>query len=91
MSTSLTLGAIWALIAAIVALLPMRLQLRPGIVLLVSAPLLIVFIGVQHGLWIAGLGVLAFISMFRNPLRYLLRKALGKPTPLPPELQRRKP
>lgn len=53
-----------------------------------SAPLLLVWIGWVHGwLWLA-LGLFAFLSMFRNPLRYFLRRALGRPAPLPKELEK---
>lgn len=91
MSLSLTLGAIWAILATIVALLPMRHQFKPGATLLVLAPALIFYIGTQHGFWIAGLGLFAFLSMFRNPLLYYARKAMGKPVTLPKELVRDKP
>jgi hypothetical protein len=73
------LAAIWALAAAVVALLPMRLQYLPGSLLMLAAPVLIAAIGWQFG-WIAGLAALAaFVSMFRNPLRYLWRRARGLP------------
>lgn len=74
MSAALITGALWVLASAVVALLPMRRQYAPGVVLLVMAPLLILWIGWMHG-WIwAVLGLFAFVSMFRNPLRYLWRK-----------------
>jgi len=88
MSLSLILAAIWAVLGTITALLPMRRQFIPGVTLLFFAPVLVIFIGMQHGFWIAGLGLLAFLSMFRNPLRYLVRKAMGKPTQLPKELRK---
>ena len=69
----------------------MRRQFLPGIALLLSAPFLLAFLGVQHGIWITLLGLLAFASMFRNPLIYLGRKALGRPAPLPKEFERHKP
>jgi hypothetical protein len=71
-------GALWAIAATIVALLPMRMQFPPGIILLISAPVLILWIGATHG-WIwAALGLAAFLSMFRRPLWYLVRKAVGR-------------
>ena len=91
MSLSLILAALWAIAATITALLPMRAQFVPGGALLLAAPGLLIFIGVQHGLWVTLLGLLAFASMFRNPLIYLVRRALGLPTHLPRELERRKP
>lgn len=88
MSTPLILGALWVIASALTAMLPMRRQMVPGIALLVSAPVLLVWIGRVHGwLWLA-LGFLAFLSMFRNPLLYFARRALGRPAPLPKELEK---
>lgn len=88
MSLPLVIGALWVIASAIVAMLPMRLQMVPGIALLVAAPMLLVWIGWVHGwLWLA-LGLFAFVSMFRNPLRYFLRRALDLPAPLPKELEK---
>lgn len=88
MSTPLILGCVWVLIAAVTAMLPMRRQMAPGLALLIAAPVLLVWIGWVHGwLWLA-FGVFAFVSMFRNPLIYFLRRALGRPAPLPKELEK---
>lgn len=88
MSLPLILGALWVIASAIVAMLPMRAQMVPGVALLVAAPILLVWIGWAHGwVWLA-LGVIAFVSMFRNPLRYFARRALGRPAPLPKELEK---
>ncbi|SPF76526.1 hypothetical protein ALP8811_01534 [Aliiroseovarius pelagivivens] len=78
MSPSLIAAALWAIAATIVALLPMRMQFPPGILLLISAPFLIVWIGATHGWVWAALGLAAFLSMFRRPLWYLARKAVGR-------------
>jgi len=85
LSYSLLLGCLWVLASAIVAMLPMRRQYAPGLLLLIAAPVLLGFIGYQHGWAWAAVGLFAFISMFRNPLRYLAKKALGMETNLPPE------
>ena len=88
MSMPLILGCLWVLVAAATAMLPMRRQMVPGLALLVAAPVLLVWIGWVHGwLWLA-FGLFAFLSMFRNPLLYFLRRALGKPAPLPRELDK---
>lgn len=88
MSTSLILGCVWVLAAAVTAMLPMRRQVVPGLALLAAAPVLLVWIGYQHGwLWLAA-GLFAFLSMFRNPLLYFLRRATGRPAPLPRELEK---
>lgn len=74
MSAPVLLGALWALAATGVALLPMRRQYAPGLALLAAAPLLIGWLWALHG-WMAGLAALAaFVSMFRNPLRYFWRR-----------------
>ena len=83
MSLPMLLGCLWVFAATITALLPYRKQFPPGIALLVVAPILLVWIAWTHGLWIGAVGVLAFVSMFRNPLRYFARRALGKPTEVP--------
>lgn len=77
MSLSLVLGCLWVVAAAVVAFLPYRMQFPPGILLLLAAPVLIGFLGYQHGALAAGIAFAAFASMFRNPLRFLLRKAFG--------------
>jgi hypothetical protein len=52
----------------------------PGVLLLAAAPLLLIWIGSAHGWLWAGFGLFAFVSMFRNPLIYFARRALGLPT-----------
>lgn len=78
MSTALIVSALWVIAAALVALLPMRMQFPPGFVLLIAAPFLILWIGAEHGWLWAALGLAAFLSMFRRPLWYLVRKAAGR-------------
>lgn len=80
---------IWALAATLTALLPMRRQMVPGLFLLAAAPLLIGWIWIVHGWLPAVLALLAFGSMFRNPLIYLFRRLTGRPAPVPAELERR--
>jgi ABC-type transport system involved in cytochrome c biogenesis permease component len=88
MSLPLLLGCLWVLGAALTALLPMRGQMLPGMTLLLTAPVLILWIGAAHGwIWVLP-AVLAFASMFRNPLRYLWARARGQTPDLPPELRR---
>lgn len=77
MTTSVILAAIWVLLATCVAFLPMRRQYLPGSVLLAAAPVLIVWLGFDHGWVVAVAAALAFVSMFRNPLVYFWRKWLG--------------
>ena len=84
-SPPLLIGALWVLASAIVAMLPMRYQYAPGICLLIAAPILIIWIGAVHG-WVFGaIGLFALLSMFRHPLVYLTKKALGRPGTQPRE------
>ena len=88
MSLSLILGCLWVLAATVTAMLPMRRQFPPGIVLLVAAPVLLGFVFYQHGWMAFTLTLLAFLSMFRNPLIYFARKWTGRPVALPGEEDR---
>jgi hypothetical protein len=82
-SAPLILSCLWVLASALTAMLPMRLQYVPGIALLIAAPMLLVWLGLTLGAWIALAGALAVVSMFRNPLIYLTRRALDKPAHKP--------
>lgn len=83
MTLSLILGSLWVLAAAMVALLPMRHQYAPGIMLLVIAPVLLGWIAWNHGIWIFAFGLFAFLSMFRNPLIYFWRCGRGEKPEIP--------
>ena len=88
MSWPLILGCVWVLAAAATAMLPMRRQMVPGLTLLAAAPVLLVWIAYVHGwLWLA-IGLFAFLSMFRNPLLYFLRRAMGRPARLPKDMEK---
>ncbi|MGI9390509.1 MAG: DUF2484 family protein [Boseongicola sp.] len=76
MSLPLMFGCAWVLLATFVAALPMRRQFPPGIALLIAAPVILSWIAWEHGFWIFGAGLIAFISMFRHPLRYFLRRTM---------------
>lgn len=81
MSLSLILAFLWVLAATLTAFLPMRHQYRPGLALLIAAPLLIVYLGVENGWWLAPAATAGFLSMFRNPLIYLFKRATGRAQP----------
>ena len=83
MSLSLIAACFWVLIAALVAMLPMRLQYPPGITLLILVPFGLGWIAYDHGWLYALAGFLAFASMFRNPLIYFWRRAFGKTSEVP--------
>lgn len=77
----------WVFAASIVAMLPMRHQYVPGIGLLIIAPILILWVGISMAWWAGVLAFAAFVSMFRNPLRYFLAKVRGQNPQLPPEFR----
>lgn len=83
MSVTLIFGCLWVLASAIVALLPMRRQYVPGVALLIAAPVLLAWIAMTHGMWIFAVGLFAFVSMFRNPLIYVFRRARGEQPEVP--------
>lgn len=77
MSLILVLACLWVLAATLVAFLPMRLQYVPGSALLLAAPVLLVFIALEHGVGLTLFGLFAVLSLFRRPLLYYWRKAFG--------------
>lgn len=81
--TSGVAAILWVLAATVTAFLPYRRQFPPGITLLVLAPVVIVWIGYEHGWFWVLPALLAFLSMFRNPLIYMARRAMGRPVQRP--------
>jgi hypothetical protein len=77
---------LWVFASAICAMLPIRHQYIPAVILLIAAPILIITIGVQISPWVAIAAVVAFLSMFRNPLRFIWAKLRGQNPHLPPEM-----
>jgi len=61
----------------------MRRQYLPGIILLIMAPVLIIWLGYDFGWWWSGAAFLAFVSMFRNPLRYIFARLRGQSPQVP--------
>lgn len=80
---SLIAASAWVLLATAVAFLPMRHQYAPGLALLIAAPCLLGWIAWDHGGWLFAAGTLAFVSMFRNPLIYLVRRIRGERPEIP--------
>ena len=81
--TLLWLCILWVFASVGVAMLPMRRQYVPGVILLIAAPVLIVMMGLQWGWIVAALGLAAFLSMYRNPLRYILARLRGERPEIP--------
>jgi len=80
-------ACLWVVASAGVAMLPMRRQYVPGVMLLAAAPVLIGWLWAVHGAVVGLIAVFGFVSMFRNPLRYFAKRALGMPVDLPQELR----
>ena len=78
MTPVLVLACLWVLAAATVAMLPMRYQYAPGLALMIAAPVLVFFLIRDFGIVAGVLATLAFLSMFRNPLRYYLKRAFER-------------
>lgn len=85
MSAPLILACIWVLVATGTALLPLRRQMVPGLALLLTAPVLLVWIGVAHGVWVVLAALAGVVSLLRRPLWYLARRAAGVPVGRPHE------
>ncbi len=81
--TLLAISCFWVLAATVVALLPMRFQYVPGVLLMLAAPALIYLISRDVALWAGIAAAFAFISMFRNPLRYFAKRAMGGKVEVP--------
>lgn len=75
--------SLWVLASAVVAMLPMKRQYLPGVILLLAAPVLILLLGLRFGWVVALLASLAFVSMYRNPLRFLWARLCGKTPEVP--------
>ncbi len=78
MTPSIIIAALWVLASTVTALLPMKHQYKPGVALLVVAPFIIVWLGYENGWWWSGVAAASFVSMFRNPLRYIFAKLRGQ-------------
>lgn len=83
MTWSALIACFWVLAATVTALLPMRRQYVPGITLLGLAPVLIIWLGYDFGWGWSVAAVLAFASMFRNPLRYIFARLRGHHPEIP--------
>ena len=88
MSLPVVIACLWVLAAAGTAMLPMRAQMVPGTLLLIAAPVLIVWLGWAHGGWWVVVGLLALGSVFRNPLIYFYKRARGEHPEIPREFRR---
>ena len=78
MTLSLLLACVWAILATITAFMPMRLQYVPGLMLLILAVPLLIFIGIQHSAWVVLAALAGLVSMFRRPLWFLGRHLLRR-------------
>jgi hypothetical protein len=82
-NAAIIIGALWVVASAIVAFLPMKHQYVTGIMLLVLAPVLIIWLAFVYGLLVGAVALFAFVSMFRNPLIYIYRRLRGETPEVP--------
>ena len=83
MNAAIIIGALWVVALAIVAFLPMKHQYVTGIMLLVLAPVLIIWLAFVYGLLVGAVALFAFVSMFRNPMIYIYRRLRGETPEVP--------
>ena len=81
--TVIWLAIAWVFTSVGVAMLPVRRQYYPALALLIAAPVLIIMAGMQYGWVFSVLGLAAFVSMFRNPLRYIAARLRGEHPEIP--------
>ncbi|MBL4811748.1 MAG: DUF2484 family protein [Rhodobacteraceae bacterium] len=81
-------ACIWVLCATATAFMPMRWQMFVVPVLALAAIGVLIAIGMAHGWVYVALGLIAFASMFRHPLRYGWAKLRGQNPQLPEELRK---
>ncbi|MEP3295012.1 MAG: DUF2484 family protein [Pseudoruegeria sp.] len=80
MSISLFVACLWVCAVSVVAMLPMRFQFVPGLVLLLVSPVLLTYLAMEHGPWLCLAGLIAVLSMYRRPLSYYLRRLMRHKT-----------
>ncbi len=78
MSPVLILSCLWVVAATAVAFLPIRVQIVPGVALLLAAPVLLYFLARDYGLVVLVIALGAVVSMFRRPLLYPIRRRLRR-------------
>lgn len=81
--TLVWLSIAWVFASAATAMLPIRRQFIPASILLLAALVLIIMAGMQYGWVYSLLGFAAFVSMFRNPLRYIAARLRGEHPEIP--------
>lgn len=80
--SAVLVAAVWALAVNLVAMLPHnRLHFTLGGILLLCFPVVLWFIGQAFGGWAVFAIVLVGLSLYRLPLVYYVKKALGKHEP----------
>ena len=83
MTLSFIAACVWVLVGAVTAAFPIRYQIVPGSILLLTAIPLMIWIGAENGWHWTGIGLLAFLSMFRRPLLHLLAWLRGEHPEIP--------
>lgn len=78
MTAPIVAACVWVVAATAVAFLPMRVQRILGLPLVAAALALIIWLSRAVSPWIGVAALAAFVSMFRKPLIYFVKRLLGK-------------
>lgn len=83
MTPSLIALCLWALAATATAFLPIRKQIIPGTILGLGGLAILAWVGAQNGWVWTIVGLLAFISLFRNGFKVIPMLIRGEKIEIP--------
>ncbi|MGR3624136.1 DUF2484 family protein [Pseudophaeobacter sp.] len=75
---SIFAAILWVFATSFVAMLPVERHYLPGRILLLLAPVLLIWLGWEHGWGAVAFGLFAVASMYRRPIRYYWAKLRQK-------------
>ena len=81
--TWIFIGCVWVLACTVIAMLPIRRQIVPGVMLMMAGPFLIWVLIDQLGWLVGGIALFAFLSMFRNHMIYMTQILMGQRPEIP--------
>lgn len=77
------IACVWVLACCVIAMLPIRRQIVPGVMLMMAGPVLVWVLIDQMGWLFGAIALFAFLSMFRNHMIYMARRAMGQRPEIP--------
>ncbi|MEL6121742.1 MAG: DUF2484 family protein [Pseudomonadota bacterium] len=81
--TWIVIGCVWVLACTVIAMLPIRRQIVPGVMLMMAGSFLIWVLIDQPGWLVGGIALFAFLSMFRNHMIYMTQILMGQRPEIP--------